>query len=270
MELKDQGLLEIKQGRRISVRDVVVPITETKQRVKELNLLIKQTLGRVRQLKINEIVFGRYLLSQALESSRDNNQLVFIDANMHIASERAKEISHFWGIPVVPAVLHNLRAVLTEGDFIRYAITPYHRLERAAEEIKQAGFTKQVEIIPIQVTFRPDFRQKLLSLKPNSPVWLFTHPDEFDKNGQSFADSYEEAFADIGVHFLVKQASTEADILKALRSPAKPLIIIYTELWDTLSQKTKNHLMVMRPQYEIDKFSLEIAKARAGIVTLPE
>ncbi len=269
MELKDLGILEIRHGRRISVRDIVPPPAETKELTRNLDKLVQQTFQRAHQLHLNEISFSRYFLFRALEKNRASNSLVYADASLSLATERAKELSETWGVPITPMTSRDLGKALAAGESIRYVFTTYHRMYQATEAVEGAGFKDEIPVIPIQVTFCPDLIRKLHSFKEGTVVWLLTHPTESDKFGQQFTDGYQQAFSQTKLRFLHKEASKETEIIKAVNSRTKPLVIVNSILWETLSERVKQHPMVLRPCFKFDTASLETARIKAGIFFLP-
>src|SRR6202000_414494 len=96
LELTEQGLLEMKQGRRVSVRDVITPATDFHHLAAKLDAIVQQALDRARKLNVNDVSFARYFLSRTVENSASHRQTVFAEANMPLATKRAKEIAEAW------------------------------------------------------------------------------------------------------------------------------------------------------------------------------
>jgi GntR family transcriptional regulator len=270
LELGQQGLLEIQHGRRVSVRDVIPSVTDVRGLSLKLDVIVKDALGKARKLNVNEISFGRYLLSKALEENRTTHRLLFVDWNPVLASERAQEVSEIWGLPVTPIVLSDLSEFLaTHGKSVNYILTTYYRFEKVSQEVQLAKLQGSVEVLPINVHFKPVMVRKISSLAPGSKVWLFSEPKEFHRKGQSFVEVYQEVFRENKIQFYVKEAATEADVLRTVKSSHCALLILNTLLWSKVSEETRNLPRISRSLYQLDRDTLEAARVRAGIFPLP-
>lgn len=270
LELGQQGLLEIQHGRRVSVRDVIRPAVDVRGLSMKLDAIVKEALGKARKLNVNDISFGRYLLSKALEENRTTPHILFVDWNPLLASERAQEVSEIWGVLVTPVVLGDLPEFLaTHGRNVNHILTTHDRFEKVSKEVRLAKLQGSIEVLPINVNFTPAMVQKISSLASGSKVWLFSEPKEFHRKGQSFVEVYQEAFRDYEVQFHVKEAATEADVLRTLKSPHCALLILNTLLWSKVSESTRKLPGVSRTLYQLDRDTLEAARVRAGIFPLP-
>ncbi len=145
----------------------------------------------------------------------------------------------------------------------------YTRLKDVLLEVKQAGLADSIQVIPIRVNFKADVQRRIRSYRRGSTVWLLVEPAVLKRTGRAYADAYDQAFADTGICFRVRAATSEADVCKALRSANCSLVIVNNSLWGTLSESTKKMDRVDRPLYEIDRASLEVARVKAGIFVLP-
>lgn len=270
LELSEQGILEMKHGRRVSVRDGILPAADTKQLTIDLNAIVREALNRARKLNVNDISFARYLLSKAVEETRSTNQLLFAEWHKPLAVERAGELSELWGVPITPVSFQDLGDLLaSSGDCIRHIFTSYYRLEHVLEEVEQAKLSRSIQVIPLSVKFKPELIRRIESLPAGSKVCLFSEPKEFPLSGASYADVYRRAFPKSGLQFYVKEVTGEAEILRAVNSPRCALGLVNAFLWGKLSEKTRGFQKIARSVNEIDRDSLELARVRAGIFAMP-
>ena len=271
LELSEQGLLEMKHGRRVFVRDAIAPAVDSKQLAVKLDAIVKQALDRARKLNVNEISFARYLLSRTLETTNSDNLVIIAEANKPLATERAHEISEAWGIHVCPVAVDDLAEFIsTRGRSIDFILTSYYRLEHVLFAVEAAANGTRIKVVPLSIRFKPDILERIESLPPHAKVCLFSEPRVSGRSAASYEDVYRQAFPNTDVQFYGKEVSTEGEILKAISSGRFELGMINTLLWDKLSEETRKHPKLLRSRSEIDRDSLEAARVRAGIFAIPQ
>ena len=267
LELEEQGILEIKHGRRVTISESVQPrANETGLRLK-LDAFIQETLTKAGELRLNEVSFARYLLSRAVEQSRESNQLIYLDRSKNAATAAAAAISRLWDIPITAVSFDELPGLLKRAaDCPRKVITSYYRLDEALTMVKKLGLEKVVGVIPTGWVLSEEMKARIRKVPKGNKVLLIAEEDEYKRNGQSFADVYQKEFSDHKLSFVVAPMKDEQTVAAALRSPKYKLVIMSNHLWDELPEACIKNRKLMHPVFEVDKSALEQARVRVGIL----
>jgi DNA-binding transcriptional regulator YhcF (GntR family) len=265
--LRDEGVLEIRHGRRVTVSDSVLSRTNEDGLRERLDQLLQETLQKAAKLRLNEVSFARYLLSRAMEQSRQNHLLMFVDRSQNVANAAAATISGLWDIPVAPVSFAELPNLLrSSSGTARKMLTNYYRLDQVTSLVRELGLSKKVSIIPTGWFMSEAMKNRVREVDEGSRILLIAEEDDFKKDGQSFAEAYEKEFADRRLNFLVVPARGENTVDAGLRSSKYALVIVSSTIWDRLPAPLKKNAKLMRPSFDLNKSTLEEARIKVGIL----
>jgi DNA-binding transcriptional regulator YhcF (GntR family) len=267
LELQEQGILEISQGRRVSVSESIVTRKHETGLKKKLDGFTQETLQKAAELQVNEVSLARYLLSRAMDQSRESQQLVFVDRSKYVADKVATAISGLWDLPVSPVMLENLKDVLKQkSNGTRKILTSYYRLGEVLTLVKKLKLEREIDVIPTGWVMGERMRVRMRKIAKGSTVLLITEENDYKRNGQAFAEIFEKDFADRDLSFVVAPKTGEQTVVDALDSPEYAQIILSNHLWDILPEEQKKHRKMMHPEFDVSMPSLEAARVKIGIL----
>jgi GntR family transcriptional regulator len=267
LELQEQGILEISQGKRVSISESSVTRKHESGLKKKLDGVVEKILQSAVSLQVNEVSLARYLLSQALEKNRQSNHLIFVDRSMNVANKAAASISKLWDLPVAPVTLEALRDVLRdEANGTQKILASYYRIGEVIPLVKKLKLEEKIEVIPIGWVMGEMMRIRMRKIPRGSTVLLITEESDYKRNGQAIAEIFEKGFADRGLSFVVTPRKGEETVLEALDSPEYAQLILSNHLWDILPDEQKKHRKMMCPEFDVSKDSLETARVKIGIL----
>jgi DNA-binding transcriptional regulator YhcF (GntR family) len=265
LDLQKQGILEIRHGRRVSISDSVTARAHDKGLRERLEKFTQETLRKAAEHQLNEVSFARYLLSRAIEQVRESNQLIYADRSKRVALATAATISGFWDLPVGAASFHELPDLLrNHSDCPQKIITSYYRLDEVLKLVKKHGRERSIEVIPTAWAMSEDMKSRILKLPTGSKVLLVAEKDDWERNGQTFADLYEREFP--GLSFAVAPMKSHQTLEAAVASQKYALIIPSNAIWDQLPESYIRNRKLMNPAFEITKPALEEARTKVGIL----
>lgn len=265
--LRDEGILEIRHGRRVTVSDSVLLRSNEDGLRERLEQLLQETLQKAAKLRLNEVSFARYLLSRAIEELRQSHSLMFVDRSQTLASTAAATISGLWDIPVTPVSFAELPGLLRNSSGApKKILTAYYRLDQVISLVKDLGLTKKIAVIPTGWVMSEAMKNRFRQVNHGSRILLIAEEDDFRKDGQSFAEAYEREFADQRLTFLVVPAKSENTVEAGLRSAKYALVVVSTTIWDRLPSSLQENPKLVRPTFDINKSTLEEARIKVGIL----
>lgn len=266
LELQENGMLEIRPGRRITVNGSLTLKTD-KELIDKLERLIAQTLEQVRKLNVASSSFGKLLLARSLEQDRRRLSYLLVDPSEVVAQKIARQISQLWEVPIHAASIDALPALLKSGNHhIHKIIVPYYQYEEVREMAEIVHRREHVEVVPVSIKFTKEMFKQVRNLPHGSTVLFVTTASDFDLRGQSFAHAFHEAFRNYPVKFLVRPLGNVRDITDWSFSKKYSLVMIGNSIWDTLPTEIRKLKNVTHPNIEIDKSLLEQARLSAGII----
>jgi GntR family transcriptional regulator len=267
LELAEQGLLDIKRGRRITVSGSVVPVANNGELRRKLDEMVEEVLNRLTQSSLNEVSFVRYLLVKVLDQARSQYRLLYVDRSRTVASKSAAQIAKAWQLPIHGTSLDELPRLLKQhGNCVRDILTSYYRLDQVLALVRESDFSQTSKVIPVQWVFSNKMTRRIRLLNSGSKVLLLPDPEEYLQNGKAFADAYHEAFRSLQIRFVVRPATNEGVVIAALNSPEYDLVVVSNAVWEQLPEKICRSAKLLRPSFEFNKSSLEEARCRAGIL----
>jgi DNA-binding transcriptional regulator YhcF (GntR family) len=265
LDLQKQGILEIRHGRRVSISDSVTSTAHDKGLREKLEKFTHETLRKAAQLQLNEVSFARYLLSRAMEQGRESNQLIYADRSKRVAQATAASIGGFWDLPVGAASFHELPDLLRgHSECPQKIITSYYRLDEVLKLVKKHGRERAIGVVPTAWAMSEEMKTKIMKLPPGSKVLLVAEKDDYERNGQTFADLYERDFP--GLSFAVVPMKNQQTLEAAVTSPKFAMVIPSNAIWDHLPETFLRNKKLMNPVFEITKPALEEARIKVGIL----
>lgn len=266
LELKDSGILEIRPGRRVIVNGFLrLRIDDSV--AKRLEVLVTSTLKKVRKMNVSGSSFAKLLLLRALDRDRKLLSYVFVDPSVRLAKNMAAQISQLWEVPIHAASIDALPSLLnSENHQIHKIIVNYYRYEEVSNLVKALRLREHAEVVPISVKFTDKMVTRLKGLPPRSKVLLLADDRDFERHGQTFADTYKHLFGGQQIEFVVSAVSGIQDFVKLARNREHELILITNRVWDELPIEVSSCKKLSHPDIEVDRNSLEEARLAAGII----
>ncbi len=267
LELQECGILDIRQGRRVSVNEYL-QIRADRTVTKKLEDLVEGTLRRARELNVSYSSFAKLLLSRAMELDRKYLCYLFADASKALAEGIARQIGRMWEVPISGASIAELPGLLrSEQHQIHRIIVTYYRYDEVSALVKRLQKHEHAEVVPVSVRFTSEMVKQLTSLPHSSKVLLVAEDDEYRRHGrQPFAEAYREVFGKRDIEYVVRPVSSFGDLKRVGTSNGYALTIVSNSIWDRLPAAVRKVRSVTHPRVEVDRTSLEQARITAGVI----
>jgi GntR family transcriptional regulator len=262
LELEAYGILKLKHGKGVIVRDELPPLVDQAV-VYRTRKLCEEVLSRAAALGVTGSSFARMLYYSALAQERSQQRLFYVDINEPLAQERATQISRAWQTTIVGVSIDRIKILeeIAQKTTLKI-ITNFYRYGEVSSLISHLN----VPIIPIALKFAKEMIEEINRLHEGSIVEIVLDERDFSSYGGLILANYQRTFAAKRVTFKVVALTTVADLKKRLKSGECHMLVISNKLWEKMPEDLRRLKSVTRPKMEFDAQASESARLRAGII----